>query len=811
MKRFFVFILFISMAKFVFATPHKHPEKVYVGVYLNDISGFDTKEGRFKADLYIWLKWLGSDTIPQFSISNAEIDSKELISRESDHNWHSARWRLQGTFRGNFPLVDFPFDEQQIAINIDMPVEGGELIPDQAASGMSKQFSITGWVYKPFFKVKRLSKTYASDLGSIDHEGVGQAVHSVQYKLKLDRPFSANFIKLIIPLMIILIMASLAFYLTSDQLVVRNSMVVTALLTCVAFHFSQAESLPDVSYLVAAEKFFLWSYSLILLALVGVVFSHRLYIKSSNKSKLTDKLFRVLIPTLAIFGGLQITTSHKTTTIDETVVVQSTRPIIKSAQDTLRKAVPILPNLTDSHNEFLCMRGLFVIGNNGEKVPHLVTKVPDMTNDFIRLLADGGISVKWHLKPNLKWADGSPITAEDLSFSLTCVNDPNRKSITKVDDQTIEVEYVKRLNNVIQNFPIYPERYFKRIYKEGGLDSINYVINYCPPPMDGPYILDTFVVNDFARFKVNPNFAGNTPRISCIEVKVYKENDTWMSPQQIMKDRHADLISLLSKNSYSSLNAVSNTKLQIDSLSNNIFLLQPDLTHPLLKNDTIRQAISYAIDRQRIIDEIDGGAGISNVSSYNYQFEGVAYHYNPQKAKALIASLATTDRNLLLQGYSRGAGAPEQIILDIIIKNLEDIGIDVQFQKLKSANDVNELLLQKNHQSLLYYEGSKEDLGLFWNVPYNQTFGKYDMHHTHHEYNKEALKIYRKYEGSLFNERRSSLAKKLEYIYAQKLPTIPIFSISYRSAYHKNIVGWQPMSGDKTNIWWNVEDLYFKK
>ena len=790
-----------------------YPDKVYVGLYLNDISGFDTKEGRFRADLFMWVKWLGDSTVPHISIFNGEIDHQEIILQESDNNWHSVRWRVQGTFRGNFPLQDFPFDNQTIRLEVDLPAEWGELIPDQAASGMSKEFSITGWNYEPYFHVKKESTTFSSDLGSIDHEGIEQKMNRLTFSLKLSRPLAANFVKLIVPLLIIIMMATMAFFLQPDQLVVRNGTVVTALLSCVAFHFSQSQSLPDVSYLVAADKFFLWAYLLILLALIGVVSTFRLFKKGGKYVSLASKVdrgFYIMIPTLAIVIGMNVKITHEVKKVQEPIAIAQRDSSIISSQDMLTKAVPVLPSITEE-NQHLFMRGLYIVTAGGRKEPHLVQKVPDMTNDYVRFLANGGVAVKWKIRKDIHWGDGTPITIDDVIFSLKMFDDSNRVEIKRLDNETIEVVYQKRLNDVISSFPVYPQHLFEPIYKKGGLDSVHHVLAHTPPPMDGPYILKEFVPEKHALFIRNKHFPGQAPYIEKIKIAVNKDGERWLSPKEILEQDKADLISLMSKGSHHSVEDIEGYTIQIDSTSNNVFFLQPDISAPPFDDVRVRQGISYALDRERIAMAIDDGAGELTTGSYLGQLDNPniqRYDYDIDKAISLIKEAGAYGKRIELKGYSRGEGAPEQVIMDIVKENLEQVGFNVVFTPLEKH--ALSQLQNRDHGGLLYYEGQKDDIGIFWNVPYDHEHHYFDMEHAVAMFDEKDIRIYEKYEASMFEERRQSLLEKLQADYSQKLPTIPLFSISFRSVHKDNLVGWQPMAADSKNIWWNVEDWYFE-
>ncbi|MCU0696121.1 MAG: hypothetical protein MUC96_06310, partial [Myxococcaceae bacterium] len=258
------------------ATPAA-PRSVYVGVHLNDVSAFDLKAGRFQADLVVWVKWLGTDEAPRLTFPNAELDPDltEDLGTESEGHWHSKRMRLQGTFRGDFPVHDFPFDEQSLRITFALESTEGALVPDLAASGMSPGFSITGWNYEPFFTASVDEKVLGSDLGSVTREGQHAHQRLVTYAVELSRPFGPYLVKFALPLILILLVSLLALFLQPERLDVRSAMGITGLLSCIAFHFTQADTLPAVTYLVAADTLFLASYVFITLTLVVSVVSYR--------------------------------------------------------------------------------------------------------------------------------------------------------------------------------------------------------------------------------------------------------------------------------------------------------------------------------------------------------------------------------------------------------------------------------------------------------------------------------------------------------------------------------------------------------
>src|SRR5262245_43399560 len=114
------------------ATAQAAPAKrVHAGVYLHDVSRLDQKDGVFDVDLELWAKWLGDFKPELLKLANAAGDvQREVIGQESDGDWHSARWRVRGTLRGEFPLQRFPFDSQTLSVGLELPSHVAELSPD---------------------------------------------------------------------------------------------------------------------------------------------------------------------------------------------------------------------------------------------------------------------------------------------------------------------------------------------------------------------------------------------------------------------------------------------------------------------------------------------------------------------------------------------------------------------------------------------------------------------------------------------------------------------------------------------------------
>jgi peptide/nickel transport system substrate-binding protein len=73
---------------------------------------------------------------------------------------------------------------------------------------------------------------------------------------------------------------------------------------------------------------------------------------------------------------------------------------------------------------FVFQAGLTVFDDQGSLQPQIAQKVPGLDDGDWKLLPDGGMEVTWKLRPNVKWHDGTPLSAEDFVFGLQVAQDP---------------------------------------------------------------------------------------------------------------------------------------------------------------------------------------------------------------------------------------------------------------------------------------------------------------------------------------------------------------------------------------------------
>ncbi|MBN2443408.1 MAG: hypothetical protein JXJ04_18750 [Spirochaetales bacterium] len=596
------------------------------------------------------------------------------------------------------------------------------------------------------------------------------------------------------------------FFISPDQLEVNMGIGVTTLLTCVAFQFSLADSIPDVPYLVTADKFFIIAYFIVFINIIETVITFNIDKKNAALSKKIDRYsWKILggalifcISFIFLFDVLLPGFSEK-----EPPAVAAYEEEHQSSKPELIVSVPSLKTLnTNNIKQGLIYRGLFHEIKGWKKEPHLVVEVPSFTNEYIRFLQDGGIIVTWKLKSNLKWGDGKNITADDLLFSLAVTENHDIKDIKKIDQRTIEVEYAKRVSSILSGFIVYPEHQYKKIYEEKGIDGIDEKIKTDPVPMDGPYIPESFTPGERASFIINPYFAGKKPSINKITILQLQKP----LPEVILAG-DTDLCGNLSVSSYDQVVGKEGTATREDPL-NNLYLLQPDINIFPYNQTDFRKALVHAIDRDNVRKLLFGDKGQiahsyrpENAVDYNPEIE--KYDFNPEKAKKLLAPLKVREPLKIIVSKALSK-SPEFAVVKAIKADLESVGLKILIEI--SENATSYLFSGGNHGGMVYINrsGDFSQPEKFWNVPYLEEEIKPTK-----VYTPEIIVLKNYFTTTMFIERKYALSMELQLLWSREIPIVPLSFGVYRSVYNEKLHGWDPKAVDD-NIWWNVEYWYFE-
>jgi hypothetical protein len=125
-----------------------------------------------------------------------------------------------------------------------------------------------------------------------------QAIAGFAFSFEADRQTGYFIVKVIIPLIFIVAMSWVVFWMDPAEAGAQISVAITAMLTLIAYRFAIGTTLPKVSYLTRLDYFILLSTVLVFASLVEVVITSTLArTEKLARARAMDRWARWLFPT----------------------------------------------------------------------------------------------------------------------------------------------------------------------------------------------------------------------------------------------------------------------------------------------------------------------------------------------------------------------------------------------------------------------------------------------------------------------------------------------------------------------------------
>ncbi len=292
--------------------------------------------------------------------------------------------------------------------------------------------------------------------------------------------------------------------------------------------------------------------------------------------------------------------------------------------------------MKDKEASSLVLEPLIRFNPKGVMVPWLVTEIPTVDNGG---LSKDLTSITYHLKPGLKWSDGSPVTADDVVFTGDYCMDPNGgcaqlsrfqgvKKIEAVDPSTVKITFDTPKPYPYLPFATYdsPILQKKQFAKCTGAAAPSCSEQNFHPVGTGPFVVEDFRPNDTITLKANDNYRDpNKPHFASVLLK--GGGDAASAARSVLETGEYDyawntqlapdvLDDMMKGGKGTTVVAFGSLMERIEM---NMTDPSPDLPdgeratakhpHPILSDERVRRALSMAIDRGLLAEIGYGKAG----------------------------------------------------------------------------------------------------------------------------------------------------------------------------------------------------------
>jgi peptide/nickel transport system substrate-binding protein len=457
-------------------------------------------------------------------------------------------------------------------------------------------------------------------------------------------------------------------------------------------------------------------------------------------------------------------------------------------------------NDVDKDLAALVFSGLTRLGPDG-------TVLPDLAESW-EVSPDARVYT-FHLRQDITWHDGTAFTADDVIFTWSALSDPDFKGEPSLGQFWQQVGCSKQDNfTVVCELPepfapflayttigILPRHRLQGLSAEG-----LFVAPFNEQPIGtGPFILKT-LNSQMALLESNPLYHWSEPVIAEIELRFFSD---YGSAASAIQDEQVQGLFLSPEADPDILEQLAQDKRlqRLASLRNSYTLLYLNNRMPPLDDESVRQALLCALNREAIVaDRLDGRAQVADnpivPGTWAYSADITSYQYDPERARSLLAESGwrINSRGVLQKdGLELHLDVltdddPERVAIGLeIADQLRAVGVDASLQSEAGNDLVHNFLLPRRFQTVIYGwdQGYDPDPYPAWHSSQVQERG-FNLAGYADQSMDQILSEARQ---TCDVEERKALYREFQQIFAEKVPSILLFYPVYNYFVDKDVRG----------------------
>lgn len=337
-------------------------------------------------------------------------------------------------------------------------------------------------------------------------------------------------------------------------------------------------------------------------------------------------------------------------------------------------------------------------------------------------ISEDKLVITFHLRHGVMWQDGVPFTAHDCMFTYQKMIDPNVgtpysqnflrvKEAKVIDDYTFQVSYEEPYAPALESWGmgIIP----KHILEHEDLNTTKYNQS---PVGTGPYRLKEWKQNEIVILEANDKYFEGRPYIDQYVFRIIPDLATMFLELQAEGIDHMGLTPF-QYTRQTDTDFFNNNFRKFRYPSFGYTYMGYNLNDPKFSDKRVRQALTYAIDREGIIKGVLFGLGQICTGpfppeSWAYNPDVKKYPYDPNRAKMLLsqAGWQDTDGDGILDkdgaGFSftlaTNQGNQNRIkCAEIIQQNLKEIGIEVKISVYEWQALLHDFIEQRRFDAII--------------------------------------------------------------------------------------------------------------
>jgi len=347
------------------------------------------------------------------------------------------------------------------------------------------------------------------------------------------------------------------------------------------------------------------------------------------------------------------------------------------------------------------------------------------------------LTLTFKLRKDVKWHDGKPFTAEDVSFTYKAMMNPKTptayrddfelvKDLQVLDPYTVRVVYSQPFAKALGSWgtPMLPRHLLAKYVEEGKLREAPQ--NTTSPVGTGPYKFQEWKSGEKVVLVANKDYyVQSRPFLGRIVYRIIPSQATIFLELKAKGVDMADLtaIQYARQTDYAAFKQDFN---KFRYSANRYTYFGFNLKDPRFADKRVRQAFAYAINKPELIEGVVMGLAREATGPYRpgtwaYTDKVKRYPYDPAKAKQLLAAAGWTDKNgdVILRNKdgqpftftirTNQGNEERKKLAELIQQRLKEIGIQTDIQTIEWAAFLKEYIKQKRFEAIILGWGTGID------------------------------------------------------------------------------------------------------
>jgi len=329
-----------------------------------------------------------------------------------------------------------------------------------------------------------------------------------------------------------------------------------------------------------------------------------------------------------------------------------------------------LPSLRHKWTEQIVHAGLAQEDAQTQLHPQLAERVPSLENGLWQLQPDGRMQIMWKLRPDVRWHDGAPVTAEDIVFTAAIEQDPEVglpvdagyaaiEGVTALDALTLVVSwkepYILAANMLASPMRLLPRHLLEQPYQTDKTQFLNHPYWTDGFVGAGPFRLKEFVRGSHFGFEAFDGYVLGRPKVDEVELRYIADSSVMVVSLQSREVQMTVGISIAPDQAAQLRESWDEGQVVVSPYHGDTVAMFPQMLSPALPviiDRRFRAALLHALDREEMAATIMAdwsGVSHTQVTPAMAEFEQVQdavvrYEYDPRKTAQLLEEL----------GYRRG-------------------------------------------------------------------------------------------------------------------------------------------------------------